>query len=95
MAMFAVSTCCTHRRTCYRPKLKACVVLFFPLGRQCNRQHRRQVAVLEPGCDQLLTVSTEHDGAGPLLFKSTDAPLYRQGLKAVLGIFVASGGATA
>lgn len=32
--------------------------------------------------------------AGPLLFKSTDAPLYRNGLKAVLGIFIAAGGAT-
>ncbi|KAJ9113007.1 hypothetical protein QFC22_006103 [Naganishia vaughanmartiniae] len=32
---------------------------------------------------------------GPLLFKSTDAPLYREGLKAVLGIFIAAGGATA
>ncbi|KAJ9099725.1 hypothetical protein QFC20_005603 [Naganishia adeliensis] len=32
---------------------------------------------------------------GPLLFKSQDAPYYRSGLRAVLGIFVAAGGAVA
>lgn len=46
-----------------------------------------------------LQVSTEADKkgniVGPLLFKSEDAPRYRSGVVAVLGIFVAAAGVTA